>query len=428
MYVLGISAFYHDSAACLLKDGVVIAAAQEERFSRVKHDASFPARATKYGLEQAGISAQEIEIIAFYEKPLLKFERLLETYLAFAPNGFKGFAASAPVWIKEKLFQKSLLVNKLNIVLGNKVDWRQRLLFSEHHLSHAASAFYPSPFEQAAVLTLDGVGEWTTTSMAVGNGNGLEIIKEIHFPHSLGLLYSAFTYYTGFKVNSGEYKLMGLAPYGKPRYSKVILDNIINVAEDGSFQINMQYFDFATGLRMTNKKFHRLFGGEPRGPETEITQREMDLAASIQFVTEEIVTKIARNIAKETGEKNLCLAGGVALNCVINGKLAKQRIFDKIWAQPAAGDAGGALGAALSIWHLHLKKPRIASAKGDAMSGTFLGPEFSEKQIGKELNECGAVFQTIQEKKLIDVVVEALTAGKAVGWMQGRMEFGPRAR
>lgn len=427
MYVIGISAFYHDSAACLLKNGVVIAAAQEERFSRVKHDAGFPKHAIKYCLEQAEISGQEVDLVAFYEKPFLKFERLLETYIAFAPNGFKSFAASAPIWIKDKLFQKSLLINELEAVLGSHVDWAERLVFSEHHLSHAASAFYPSCFERAAILTIDGVGEWTTTSVAIGNGNNLKIIKEIHFPHSLGLLYSAFTYYAGFKVNSGEYKLMGLAPYGKPRYSKVIQDNIINVADDGSFQIDMQYFDYATDVRMTSGKFHKLFGGEPRDPETEITQREMDLAASIQFVTEDIVTKIVRNLAKETGEKNLCLAGGVALNCVINGNLAKQGIFDNIWVQPAAGDAGGALGAALSTWHIHLEKERVISTKRDAMNGSFLGPEFSDKQVAKELEGCGAVFQRIPEIHLFEAVVEALIKGKAIGWMQGRMEFGPRA-
>ena len=341
MYILGISAFYHDSAACLLKDGEIIAAAQEERFTRKKHDAGFPHYAIQYCLKEANIAASQIDSVVFYEKPFVKFERLLETYLAFAPKGFTSFAKAMPVWIKDKLFQKSALIKELKSTLGEDTDWRERLLFSEHHLSHAASAFYPSPFESAAILTLDGVGEWTTTSLAVGNGSDLKVVKEIHFPHSLGLLYSAFTYYTGFKVNSGEYKVMGLAPYGEPRYADLIRDKLITVADDGSFQLDMSYFDYATGLTMTNKKFDALFGGPPRTSETELTQREMDLAASVQKVTEDIVVQIAKGIAKETGERNLCLAGGVALNCVANGILLREKIFDNIWIQPAAGDGRG---------------------------------------------------------------------------------------
>ena len=427
IYVLGISAFYHDSAACLLRDGEIIAAAQEERFTRKKHDASFPGYAIHYCLEQANITASQIDNVVFYEKPFVKFERLLETYLAFAPKGFKSFAKAMPVWIKDKLFQKSLLVRELNTIFGENINWRERLLFSEHHLSHAASAFYPSPFERAAVLTLDGVGEWTTTSLALGNGSDLKVVKEIHFPHSLGLLYSAFTYYTGFKVNSGEYKVMGLAPYGEPRYADLIRDKLITVAEDGSFQLDMSYFDYATGLTMTNKKFDTLFDGPPRTPETEITQRDMDLAASVQKVTEDVVVKIAKGIAKETGERNLCLAGGVALNCVANGVLLREKIFDNIWIQPAAGDAGGALGAALSSWYLHYNGKRKTSSAGDAMSGAFLGPEFSDEEIEIEFNACGAVYKKLSESELIDQTAEALADEKAVGWMQGRMEFGPRA-
>jgi len=354
MYILGLSAFYHDSAACLLQDGRIIAAAQEERFTRTKHDARFPDQAIAYCLAEAGITPEQIDQVVFYEKPFLKFERLLETYLAFAPRGFRSFALSMPAWIKDKLFQKSVLTKALSNALGETIDWQSRLLFSQHHLSHAASAFYPSPFERAAVLTLDGVGEWTTSSLAVGQGKRLTILKEIHFPHSLGLLYSAFTYYTGFKVNSGEYKVMGLAPYGKPRYADLITEHLVDVADDGSFQLDMRYFDYATGLTMTTKHFHKLFGGPPRQTEAEITQREMDLAASVQKVTEDIVLKLARSIRRQTGEKNLCLAGGVALNCVANGLLARANLFDNIWVQPAAGDAGGALGAALAAWHLHL--------------------------------------------------------------------------
>ena len=427
MYILGISAFYHDSAACLLKNGEIVAAAQEERFTRKKHDAGFPHYSIQYCLKEAGIPASQIDNVVFYEKPFLKFERLLETYLAFSPKGYTSFAKAMPLWIKDKLFQKSALIKELKSTLSKDINWRERLLFSEHHLSHAASAYFPSPFESAAVLTLDGVGEWTTTSLAIGKGSNLKVIKEIHFPHSLGLLYSAFTYYTGFKVNSGEYKVMGLAPYGDPRYADLITEKLITIAEDGSFQLDMSYFDYATGLTMTNKKFDALFGGPPRKPETELTQREMDLAASIQKVTEDIVVELAQGIAKETGERNLCLAGGVALNCVANGILLREKVFDDIWIQPAAGDAGGALGAALSTWYLHHSKERVASRERDAMKGAYLGPEFTDAEVEAELTACGATFKKLSEDKLIDTVATALAGEKAVGWMQGRMEFGPRA-
>src|SRR6056300_536053 len=381
MYILGISAFYHDSAACVLKDGEIVAAAQEERFTRKKHDAGFPTHAIQYCLTEAGIAAKDIDNVVFYEKPFVKFERLLETYLAFAPRGLTSFAKAMPVWIKDKLFQKSPLIKELKSTLYESVDWRERLLFSEHNLSHAASAYYPSPFDSAAVLTLDGVGEWTTTSLAIGKGSDLKVVKEIHFPHSLGLLYSAFTYYTGFKVNSGEYKVMGLAPYGEPLYADIIREKLITVADDGSFQLDMSYFDYATGLKMTNKKFDALFGGPPRTSDTELTQREMDLAASVQKVTEDIVLELARGIAKETGERNLCLAGGVALNCVANGILLREKIFDNIWVQPAAGDAGGALGAALSVWYIHYKNERKTSSESDLMKGSYLGPSYTDQQI-----------------------------------------------
>jgi len=427
MYILGISAFYHDSAACLIKDGEIISAAQEERFTRKKHDSSFPHHAIKFCLTHANINYEEINNVVFYEKPFLKFERLLETYLAFAPKGFASFAKAMPIWIKDKLFQKTAIANELKVSLGENINWRERLLFSEHHLSHAASGFYPSPFERAAVLTLDAVGEWATTSVAVGKGKDLKVIKEILFPHSLGLLYSAFTYYTGFKVNSGEYKVMGLAPYGEPRYTDLIKEKLITIADDGSFQLDMSYFDYATGLTMTNKKFDALFGGPPRLPETELTQREMDLAASIQKITEEIVVKIAKGIAKETGERNLCLAGGVALNCVANGILLREKIFDNIWIQPAAGDAGGALGAALSVWHLHYNNERIIKSERDSMKGSYLGPEFTNEEIESELKAYGAVYTKLSDTDLIEKVATALAKEKAAGWMQGRMEFGPRA-
>lgn len=427
MWILGISAFYHDSAACLIRDGEIIAAAQEERFSRVKHDERFPASAIQYCVSEAGINADDIDSVVFYEKPFVKFERLLETYLAFAPKGFRSFAQAIPVWVKDKLFQKRNLVDALTNCLGSAVDWDERLLFSEHHLSHAASAFFPSPFEEAAVLTMDGVGEWSTTSVAVGQGASLSVVKEIHFPHSLGLLYSAFTYFCGFKVNSGEYKLMGLAPYGEPKYADVIRNELLRGMGDGSFQLNLEYFDFATGLRMTSKKFDRLFGGPPRAPESELTQREMDLAASIQEVTEQFVLELARNVRQETGMANLCLAGGVALNCVANGVLLREGIFDNIWIQPAAGDAGGALGAALAGWHLHHNQPRKQISGTDAMRGAYLGPEYGNDVVEGELRTFGAVYDRMTEDDLLDRVVSSLESGEAVGWMQGRMEFGPRA-
>lgn len=427
MYILGISAFYHDSAACLIKDGKIVAAAQEERFTRKKHDAEFPQNAITYCVEEARISSSDIDHVVFFEKPFIKFERLIETYLAFAPKGFRSFASSMPSWIKEKLFQKSILVGELSKLLGDDVNWRERLLFSEHHLSHAASAFYPSPFESAAVLTLDGVGEWTTTSLAIGKGKDLKVIREIHFPHSLGLLYSAFTYHTGFKVNSGEYKVMGLAPYGEPRYADLIRDNLIDIADDGSFHLDMSYFNFATGLTMTNKKFDTLFGGPPRKPEMELTEREMDLAASVQQVTEEILLKLATSVAAETGERNLCLAGGVALNCVANGILLREAIFENVWIQPAAGDAGGALGAALSVWYGHHGNERTITSDQDAMNGSYLGPEYCDDDIEAALRKCGARYHSLSEADLVDKVASALSEGKAVGWMQGRMEFGPRA-
>ena len=427
MYILGISAFYHDSAACVIRNGEIIAAAQEERFTRKKHDSNFPNNSIKYCLKEANIKSEDILNVVFYEKPFLKFERLLETYLAFAPRGFKSFIKAIPVWLKDKLFQKSNLIKELQLTLGKNIDWGEKLLFSEHHLSHAASAFYPSPFESAAILTLDGVGEWTTSSLAIGNGKKIKILKEVHFPHSIGLLYSAFTYYLGFKVNSGEYKVMGLAPYGEPRYVDIIFEKLIKIAEDGSFQLDMSYFDYATGLTMTNKKFDKLFGSPPRIAESKLTQREMDIAASIQKVTEEIIIKLAKGIAKETGQQNLCLAGGVALNCVANGILLNEKIFKQVWIQPAAGDAGGALGAALSIWHLHYNNERKVSSNQDSMKGSYLGPNFDDFEIENELNLCGAFFKKYSEDELIEEVASALANGKAIGWMQGRMEFGPRA-
>ncbi|HEX7116999.1 MAG TPA: carbamoyltransferase, partial [Steroidobacter sp.] len=427
MKILGISAYYHDAAAALVVDGEIIAAAQEERFTRKKHDPGFPANAVRYCLKEAGLGPRELDRVAFYDKPFLKFERLLETYLAFAPRGFTSFRHALPLWIKDKLFQKDGLVKELETALGNDVDWGQKLLFSEHHLSHAASAFYPSPFERAAVLTMDGVGEWTTTSLAIGEGPRLEVLREIHFPHSLGLLYSAFTYYTGFKVNSGEYKVMGLAPYGEPRYANLIRERLIDIKEDGSFRLNMEYFDYCTGLKMTNGKFAELFGGPPRRPESPLTQREMDLAASVQAVTEEVVIKLARGVAKQTGERNLCLAGGVALNCVANGKLLRERVFDKMWLQPAAGDAGGALGAALAVYHIHKEQPRKLNGARDAMRGSYLGPKFEQSEVERRLAAVGARFTVRSSEETIDWCARALAAGKAVGWHQGRMEFGPRA-
>jgi carbamoyltransferase len=428
MKILGLSGFYHDSAAALVIDGEIVAAAQEERFTRIKHDPDFPANAVKYCCEQAGIKPAELDYVAFYDKPFLKFERLLETYLAFAPRGFNSFRKALPIWLKEKLFQKDLLAKEIAKNLGGDVQWLDRLLFSEHHLSHAASAFYPSPFERAAVLTMDGVGEWTTTSVAVGNGSDLKVMREIHFPHSIGLLYSAFTYYTGFKVNSGEYKVMGLAPYGEPKYAQLIRDHLIDVKEDGSFRLDMSYFDYCTGLTMTNEKFAQLFGGPARTSETDLTQREMDLAASVQVVVEEIVIKLARGVRKETGEKNLCLAGGVALNCVANGKLLREKVFDNIWLQPASGDAGGAIGAALGSYHLFKGLPRKTSGNGkDSMRGSYLGPRDETSDVQKRLTAMGAKFRVLDEKSLIDTCAQALADGKALGWHQGRMEFGPRA-
>lgn len=426
MNILGISAYYHDSAACLLVDGEIIGAAQEERFTRKKHDSAFPVNAIKYCLAEAKLSADKIDYVIFYDKPFLKFERIFETYLAFAPKGFTSFATSLPVWIKDKLFQKSVILNALKDCCGNEIDWSNRLLFSEHHLSHAASAFFPSPFEEAAVLTMDGVGEWATTSLAIGRANTLTVQKEIHFPHSLGLLYSALTYYTGFKVNSGEYKIMGLAPYGEPRFANLIKDNLIDIKEDGSFHLDMSYFNYCVGLTMTNAKFDKLFGAPPRQPESALTQREMDIAASIQAVTEEIVIKLARDIRQSTGLKNLCLAGGVALNCVANGKLLKANIFDNIWIQPAAGDAGGAVGAALAAHHLMLNQPRKVDAQ-DSMKGSYLGPEYSQDDIERRLTGAGARFEVVSDTALIDLTAQALADGKAVGWHQGRMEFGPRS-
>ncbi len=426
MRVLGFSAYYHDSAACLVVDGEIVAAAQEERFTRKKHDSNFPVNAINYCLAQAQLVPEDLDFVVFYDKPFLKFERLFETYLAYAPRGFKSFATSLPGWLKDKLFQKSVITSALAENYGEKRAWSDRLLFSEHHLSHAASAFFPSPFEEAAVLTMDGVGEWTTTSLAIGKGNQLQTYKEIHFPHSLGLLYSAFTYYTGFKVNSGEYKVMGLAPYGEPKYVKLIKDHLIDIREDGSFHLNMDYFNYCTGLTMTNERFDGLFGGPARKPEAILTQREMDLAASVQAVTEEVVIKLAKDIRVTTGQRFLCLAGGVALNCVANGKLLRESVFDRIWIQPAAGDAGGAIGSALAAYHLMLNGPRIVLPT-DGMKGSYLGPEFTQQNIEKALLQVGARFTTVSDDDLIQVTAQALVAGKAVGWHQGRMEFGPRA-
>ena len=426
MRILGISAFYHDSAAAVVKDGEIIAAAQEERFSRKKHDSRFPRHAIDYCLEASGATPQDIDFVAFYDKPFVKFERLLETYIAFAPRGFQSFKMSLPLWLREKLFQKSLLLKEMKAYSAD-VDWAKRLLFAEHHFSHAASAFYPSPFKEAIVLTMDGVGEWATTSVAFGSDNQLTMQRELRFPHSLGLLYSAFTYYTGFKVNSGEYKLMGLAPYGEPKYADVILDNLIDLKPDGTFRLDQSYFDYCTGLRMTNAKFDELFGGPARKPEELLTQRHMDIAASIQAVTEEIVLRLTRALAKETGARNLCLAGGVALNCVANGKLLRDGSFDQIWIQPAAGDAGGALGAALAGYYHYKKNSRSLNGGGDAMRGSYLGPSFPQAEIERRLHAVGARFEPMAEGDLIEAAARDLADEKAVGWFQGRMEFGPRA-
>jgi|TARA_B100000959_G_scaffold205442_1_gene215354 carbamoyltransferase len=423
--ILGISAFYHDSAACILKDGEILAAAQEERFTRKKHDPDYPHNAINFVLKYANLKLSEVDQIVFFEKPFLKFERILETYVAFAPRGFLSFSKAMPLWIKEKLFQKNLLFNKLKEHDAMyKSD--KNIYFSDHHLSHAASAFFPSPFEEAVILTADGVGEWATTTVAVGRGNKLDIKKEIQFPHSLGLLYSAFTYYTGFKVNSGEYKLMGLAPYGKPIFQDKIR-KLIDIKQDGSFRLNQKYFNYATGLTMTNNKFHKLFGQNPRDPKNEkLTQFHMDIAASIQKITEEIIIKLARSLLDEYRIKNLCLAGGVALNCVANGKILQEKIFDNIWIQPAAGDAGGSLGAALALWHLDQGNERKVDP-GDDMKGSYLGPEFSQAQIECELKSIGAIFKTVDYENLINKTVNYLNNEKAIGWFQGRMEFGPRA-
>jgi carbamoyltransferase len=425
MIVLGISAFYHDSAAALLRDGEIIAAAQEERFTRKKHDAAFPRNAVEYCLQESSIAADRIDYVAFYDKPLLKFERLLETYVAFAPRGFSSFRMAIPVWLREKLFLKDLLRKELKRYASG-IDWEARLRFSEHHLSHAASAFFPSPFDEAAVLTMDGVGEWATTSLAIGRGSRLEVVKEIHFPHSLGLLYSAFTYYTGFKVNSGEYKVMGLAPYGEPKYARLILDHLIDLKEDGSFRLDQSFFNYCTGLTMTSRRFHDLFGAPARKPDEPLEQRHMDLAASIQAVTEQVVLRLTRAIHKETGLKNLCLAGGVALNCVANGKVLRDGRFDGLWIQPAAGDAGGALGAALAIHHLHLGQDRVARER-DQMRGSYLGPAFTQDEIEQKLTAIGAKFTVLDDAALFETCAAELAAGKALGWFQGRMEFGPRA-
>ena len=426
MRVLGISAFYHDSAAALIEDGRIAAAAQEERFSRKKQDAGFPELAIAYCLEAAGCAMGDVDFVAFYDKPFLKFERLLETYLAFAPKGFQSFNMAMPIWLREKLFQKDLLRKKFK-AFDSEFDWKNKLLFAEHHQSHAASAFFPSPFEEAVILTMDGVGEWATTSVGQGSGNRLEMTKEIHFPHSLGLLYSAFTYYTGFRVNSGEYKVMGLAPYGEPKYAGLILDNIIDLKDDGTFRLDQSYFDYCTGLRMTNDKFDALFGGTRRRADELLTQRHMDLAASIQAVTEEAVLRLTRGLKAETGVKNLCLAGGVALNCVANGKVLRDAKFDNVWVQPAAGDAGGALGAALTAYHLFQGQPRTLDGPLDAMQGSYLGPAFEQSDIEARLSKAGAKFEVLTEEDVIASTAQAINDGKAVGWFQGRMEFGPRA-
>ena len=424
--ILGISAFYHDSAATIIIDGKIIAAAQEERFTRIKHDSNYPFNAIEFVLKYSNLKLSEVDQVIFFEKPFLKFERLLETYVAFAPKGFKSFCMAMPIWLKDKLFQKKMLLNELKKHDDKFID-ESKIFFSDHHLSHAASAFFPSPFKEAIVITADGVGEWATTTVAIGNGNNLEIKKEIHFPHSLGLLYSAFTYYTGFKVNSGEYKLMGLAPYGKPIYEDKIINNLIDIKEDGTFRLDQNYFNYATGLTMTNSKFHDLFGQNPRNSKSEkLTQFHMDLAASIQKVTEDIMIRLAKSLKKEFNLNNLCLAGGVALNCVANGKILKEKIFDNIWVQPAAGDAGGSLGAALALLYIEQKNPRNVNPNDD-MQGSYLGPEFTQKEIENDLTKAGAVFESFNEENLITKTADDLANGQAIGWFQGRMEFGPRA-
>src|SRR6266571_2826203 len=427
MRILGISAFYHDSAAALLADGRIVAAAQEERFTRKKQDARFPAHAIAYCLEEGRCTISDVDYVVFYEKPFLKFERLLETYVGFAPRGYQSFAMAIPLWLREKLFQKDIIRRELQ-AFAPDFDWQNKLLFTEHHMSHAASAFYASPFQEAAVLTLDGVGEWCTTSSAVGRGKDLNIVSELHFPHSLGLLYSAFTYYTGFKVNSGEYKLMGLAPYGQPKYIDLILDHLVDLKEDGSFRLDLDYFDYCTGLTMTNQKFADLFGAPVRDPKKDLlTPFHMNIAASIQKVTEEVMLRLARSLAREHGLDNLCLAGGVALNCVANGKILRDGAFKNIWVQPAAGDAGGALGAALAVWHQFLGNERHADGVHDLMEGAFLGPAFAQADVEQRLAKAGAKFIAVPDEDVIENTATSLAAGEAVGWMQGRMEFGPRA-
>lgn len=420
MNILGISCFYHDSAACLVRDGDIVAAAQEERFTRKKHDSEFPKNAIEFCLRQGGIGIEDIDLVAFYDKPFLKFERILETYLAYAPLGIKSFLVAMPSWIKKKFWMSQLIKKELG--------YKGKIIYTEHHQSHAGSAFYPSPFKEAAFLTVDGVGEWTTASFGIGRDNDIEIISEINFPHSLGLLYSAFTYYTGFKVNSGEYKVMGLAPYGRPKYVDLIRNNLIYIKEDGSFKINMDYFDYAVGLKMTNEKFNKLFGGPPRKPESKLTQKEMDLARSLQEITEEIMLKMANFVFKATGQKFLCLAGGVALNCVANGRILREGPFDDIWIQPASGDAGGALGAALCAWHQYLGNKRKVIEGEDMQKGSFLGPEFTNEQIKNFLEENKIPYQEVEDEDiLIDLVSELLIRENVIGWFQGRMEFGPRA-
>ena len=426
MHILGISAYYHDSAAALLRDGEIVAAAQEERFTRKKHDSRFPENAVNYCLAEAAISLSDVDRVVFYDKPLVKFERLLETYLSYAPNGLRSFIAAMPIWLKEKLYLKTTLKDELRKIAGGKNERIPSLLFAEHHQSHAASAFYFSPFDSAAVLCLDGVGEWATTSAWRGNGKDLEALWEIDFPHSLGLLYSAFTYYTGFRVNSGEYKLMGLAPYGEPKYVDLILDNLLDLKADGTFRLNMDYFNYCTGLTMTNKRFDKLFGGPPRAAESELKQREMDIAASIQVVTETVVLRLASTLHKETGESNLCLAGGVALNCVANGRVLREGPFENIWIQPAAGDAGGALGAASIVWHEQEDQQRTVNGK-DKMRGSYLGPRFSEDEVREQLDQHGAVYEQLEDAALFPRLAEILDSDNVVGWFQGRMEFGPRA-
>lgn len=419
MKILGLSCFYHDAAACLLIDGRLVAAAQEERFTRIKHDAAYPEHSIAYCLKEAGISGKDLDLVVFYEKPFLKFERILETHLAFAPKGIQAFLQAIPVWIKQKLWIKETLREKL--------QFEGKILFPEHHQSHTASAFYPSPFEEAAIITMDGVGEWATTSYGTGRGNKVEILGEIRFPHSLGLLYSAFTYYTGFKVNSGEYKVMGLAPYGKPVYKDLILKELLDLKEDGSFKMNMKYFDYCAGLRMTNRRFDRLFGGPRRKPESRVTQREMDLARSIQEVTEEVMLRVARHVKKETGMTKLCLSGGVALNCVGNGKILRECGYEDIWIQPAAGDAGSAVGAAFFAWHQYLDKPRTVSSGTDAMSGSYLGPSFSDKEIESFLASANIPYKKLTDEEVPEVIADLIAQEKVIGWFSGRMEFGPRA-